>query len=112
MEKIENAKITKVSLHYYNDAILTFDITLEGNGWGTVYGGYALGNKINGECSSKGLCALMKILDVVDVDSWEDLKGKYVRVKIDSISGPINEIGNLIEDKWFNITDYFRIGEK
>ena len=41
------------------------------------------------------------------VDSWEDLKGEYIRVKDEGWGSTINEIGNLMEDKWLNFREFF-----
>ena len=57
--------------------------------------------------SGKGLVAIMKIMDTVGVECWEDLKGKYVRCKINDWGGAVDEIGNLIKNKWFNIREFF-----
>ena len=46
-------------------------------------------------------------MDTVGVERWEDLKGKYIRCKVKGWGGTIDEIGNLIEDKWFNIREFF-----
>ena len=45
-KKIENAKIEFVSLNMGNHGCLTFDISLQGNGWYCVFGGYCLGKGI------------------------------------------------------------------
>ena len=47
------------------------------------------------------------ILDVVGVDKWEDLKGRYIRIKDNGWGSTVDEIGNLMEDKWFNIREFF-----
>jgi hypothetical protein len=44
---------------------------------------------------------IARVLDVVGVDSWEELPGKHIRVDHDEW-GPIHRIGNIIEDKWFD----------
>lgn len=110
--EIENAKITNVSLTMADHGMLTFYITLEGNGWGTNYGGYGIGRGYLGaeefSSSDKGLEAMMRIMDVVGVDTWEDLKGKFVRVKMSSLGQPITTIGNLIKNKWFDIKEFFK----
>ena len=41
---IENALITNVDLSMADHGCLTLAMTLEGGGWGVVYGGYCLGN--------------------------------------------------------------------
>ena len=109
---IENAKIIDTRISMADHGCLTFDLTLEGNGWGCCYGGYCIGHGYLGAKefkanSGNGLVAIMKIMNTVGVEYWEDLKGKYVRCKTNEWGGTIDEIGNLIEDKWFNIREFF-----
>lgn len=109
---IENAKIINTRISMADHGCLTFDLILEGSSWGCSYGGYCIGRGYLGAkdftaSSGNGLVAMMKIMDTVGVERWEDLKGKYVRCKIKGWGGTIDEIGNLIEDKWFNIREFF-----
>lgn len=121
--KILNAQITNVSLTMEDHGCLTFWLTLEGDGWGCGFGGYCIGKGYLGASEftaerGDGLEAMMHIMDVVGVSKWEDLQGKYLRVKPqlseNSWGGNVTTIGNLIKDKWFNIADFFAIrrGEK
>lgn len=112
--KLMNAKITHASLSMENHGCLTFWLTLEGNGWGCGYGGYCIGHgylgadKFSAE-SGSGLVAMMKIMNVVGVSRWEDLEGKLIRVEIDEYCGSkITTIMNIIEDKWFDIDEFFK----
>lgn len=110
-DNIKNARIKKVSITMEDHGLMFF-ITLDGGGWGVNVGGYCIGNgylgadKFSAENGS-GLVAMMRIMDVVGVSRWEDLEGKYVRVK-DALCGSIiTTIGNIIEDKWFDMKDFF-----
>ena len=38
---------------------------------------------------------------------FEDLKGKYVRVAIKGWGHSVKIIGNILEDKWFDIETFF-----
>lgn len=58
------------------------------------------------EGSEKGLEALTRIMDVVGVAKWEDIKGHYVRVKQENRL--VVGIGNIIEDKWFEPREFFK----
>ena len=114
MEKheIKNAIITYVSISMENHGCLTFDIGFDGDGWCVTYGGYCIGNGYLGSDTFSaehggGLVAMMRIMDTVGVERWEDLKGKYVRVVSDGWGSKITTIGNIIEDKWFDIKDFF-----
>lgn len=71
--KIENAKITNISLTMADHGCLTFWIAVEGAGWGCSIGGYCIGKDCLGanEFSGygPGLEAMMRIMDVVGVDN-------------------------------------------
>ena len=111
---MENAKITNVSISMADHGCLTFGITLEGYGWGVVYGGYCIGHGYLGADkfvaeSGSGLEAMMRIMDVVGVSKWENLVGKYVRVDTSKgWGGTIETIGNITENKFFNIKEFFQ----
>ena len=113
MSEIRNAKITDTSISMGDYGCLTFMITLEGDAFGVSYGGYCIGHGFLGSDTftaenGSGLVAMMRIMDVVGVESWEDLKGKYVRFVDDAWGSPVRKIGNIIEDKWFDIDKFFK----
>ena len=108
--EILNAKITGTKLTMEDHGCLSFWIFLEGSGWGVGYGGYCIGHGYQGAdefiaVNGDGLEAMMRIMDVVGVDTWEDLNGKFVRVKTDGRK--VDIIGNIMKDKWFNIKEFF-----
>lgn len=109
--KIENAKITNVSLNMKNHGCLTLDLTLEGYGWGCVYGGYCLGNGYLGADefvgSARGEQAIMEIMNTIGVEDLNECKGKYVRVATKGWGSSIKIIGNIIKDKWFDYETFF-----
>ena len=113
MTEIRNAKITNVSISMEDHGCLTFNLALEGGAWGVHYGGYCIGHgylgadKFTAE-NGGGLVAMMRIMDTVGVSRWEDLKGKYIRVVDNGWGSTIDTIGNIIENKWFNIKEFFR----
>lgn len=111
--EILNAKITSVSISMADHGCLTFWITIKGCGWGCSIGGYSIGHGYLGAHTFQGYApgteAMMRIMDTVGVDRWEDLKEKYIRVKTDNGWGsPITKIGNITEDKWFDIDAFFK----
>ena len=119
MPEILNVKITNVSLTMADHGVLTFFVTVEGSGWGCGLGGYVIGNGYLGADdddfqseSGLGLVAMMRIMDVVGVSRWEDLKGKYCRVESESWGSSIHKIGNIIKDKWFDIDQFFKTHQK
>ena len=111
--KINNAQITNVDLSTQNHCCCDFPITLEGCGWGVVYGGYILGKggtayKIDEiEGSEMGMKVILTIMRVVGVDSLNDMKGKYVRVALKGWSDTVKIIGNITKDEWFDYKSFF-----
>lgn len=112
---IENAKITGVSISMADHGCITFWVNVEGKGWGCGIGGYCVGHGYLGadhfDGYGKGLEAMARIMDTVGVEKWEDLKGKYCRVESEGWGGMIHKIGNLINDKWFDIKEFFAKGD-
>lgn len=110
--RIENAQISKVSISMADHGMLTFTIFVKGNSWGCSLGNYMNGVGHLGAKEWKGngsaIVAMMKIMDTVGVNKWEDLEGKYVRVKSDGCGSTMHCVGNLIEDKWFDLKEFFK----
>ena len=113
MGEIVNAKIENVSLTMADHGVLCYFLTLKMNGCGVNYGGRVIGkgwlgaNADEFEGYAKGTEALMRIMDVVGVERWENLKGKYVRVELNGWGETVEKIGNIIEDKWFDQKEFF-----
>ena len=70
----------------------------KGAGFGCDIGGYCIGK---GYLDAKefsgygpGLEAIMRIMDTVGVERWEDLKGKYIRIKDEGWGSTIKCIVN------------------
>lgn len=117
--EIRNARIesTKLGIEVYG--ILTASLYLDyGDSGHQMFGGHrSLSGKIDiKRPRTASFCGryLEKILTVVGVDNWEDLVGKYIRVKKDgSLSSPIIAIGNIVKEEWFNPDDLAKeLGEK
>lgn len=112
---INNAEIKDVDLSMADHGVLTFRMALNGDGWGVVYGGYVLGHGYLGakefDGSAKGLESIMRIMDVVGVERFNDMQGKYIRVATKGWGSSVKIIGNLIKDKWFDIDDFFKEGK-
>lgn len=113
--EIRNAKITSTMLGREDHGIMTFMIFIEFGACCCGVGGYALdGHDRETKTrvfSAKSMEVVSKILEVVGVDTWEKLPNKYIRIKVNGWGSTIDEIGNLMEDKWFNIREFFREGE-
>lgn len=106
-----NAYIENVSLTMGEHGCLTYFLSLRMGSYACAYGGYCLGHGYLGandfDASSKGLEAMMRIMNVVGVERWEDLKGHYARVIDPGMGGTVDAIGNIIEDKWFDQREFF-----
>jgi hypothetical protein len=110
--EIKNAKITSTMLGREDHGIMTFMIFVEFDVCvGCGVGGYALDSwdKITSTrvFRAESMEAISKVLDVVGVDRWEKLPGSYIRIKDNGWGSTIDEIGNLMEDKWFNLREFF-----
>ena len=110
--KIENAYITHVDLSMADHGVLTLEISLEGNSWGCVYGGYVLGHGYLGAKeftgSEQGLESIMRIMDVVGADKFNEMTGTLIRVATKGLGSSVKIIGNAIKDQWFDIDTFFK----
>lgn len=91
---------------------LVISLNVEGNHWGCSIGGWCNGVGHLGATLWKGngsaIVAMMKIMDIVGVSKWEDLNGKLIRVEVPVPgSRSISKIGNIIEEKWFDLGEFY-----
>lgn len=110
--RIENAKITSTSISMADHGCLIISLNVEGSGWGCNIGGWCNGVGHLGATLWKGngsaIVAMMKIMNVVGVSTWDELKGKLIRVEIPSPGAcTISKIGNIIEDEWFDLKAFY-----
>ena len=114
-DEIRNAKITGTSLTMADHGVLCYYLTLDMGGSGCNYGGVVIGKGYLGadkfEGYAKGTEALIRIMDTVGVDRWEDLKGRYCRMVDPGLGGIVTKIGHIIEDKWFDQREFFNKDE-
>jgi len=109
--EIKNAKITSTMLGREDHGIMTFMIFIEDDVGSVGVGGYALDQYDRDSktrvFSAKGIEVVSKILEVVGVNTWEQLPGKYIRYKFEGWGSTVKEIGNLIENKWLSFPEFF-----
>lgn len=111
--EILNAQVTNADLSMEDHGSLVLWLTLNGNGWGVGYGGYGIGKGYVGAAEFKGYAKgtelIMRVMDTIGVARFQELMGKYVRVAVNfsTDGGRVYIIGNIIEDNWFDIKDFF-----
>lgn len=110
--EFENAKITSVSFSMADHGCITFWVFVELKDGSCGIGGYCIGHGYVGakefDGYGKGVEAMARIMDVVGVENWEDLKGQYCRVESEGWGGKILKIGNVLKEKWFDIDEFFK----
>ena len=47
-----------------------------------------------------------RVLEVAGVSRWEDLPGTFVRVEESAWGTMVFRIGNILEDRWFDIREF------
>ena len=109
---IKNAKIKSTMLGREDHGIMTFMIFIEySDSFCCGIGGYCL-DEFDSTTKTRVFRAesmevISKILEVVGVDKWEELPGKYIRFEDNGWGSTITKIGNIIDDKWFDMESYF-----
>lgn len=88
--EIENAKINSTFIGFEDHGVFAVNVDMSGESWGQGTGCYSLTDPQ----------WIANLLRVIKVNSWEDLPGKFVRVRR-SNGYDIDAIGHLIEDRWF-----------
>lgn len=112
--EIRNAKIESASITMRDHGCCTFYLSVKGGGWGCNIGGYCIGKGYLGakefSATPKGLECLMRIMDTVGVERWEDLAGKYIRIVDNGWGSIISKFGHITDDKWFDFKAFFAEG--
>lgn len=109
---IKNAIIESTMLGREDHGIMTWFIFIKFDKCvGCGVGGYALDQYDEDTetrvCVAASMESVARVLDVVGVDKWEDLPGKYVRFEDNGWGSTITKIGNIIDDKWFDLEEFF-----
>lgn len=108
MTEIYNARIESTSFMIEDHGYLTAFVHLrfgEDESSGQGFGGHTFMNVMQKDFSENNHNFvgryLVGVLQAVGVEKWEDLKGKYCRIEVDRLGGPINAIGHVTYNKWF-----------
>ena len=106
MDKLEikNARIESTMLGIEDHGSMTFFLYLDYGGSGQGMGGYVLdgGHKPSGHAFG----AIRKILETLEVDTWEKLPKQLCRVEADD--GKVYRIGHTIKNRWFDLAAYMK----
>ena len=89
--EIVNMKIIDTKLGE-DHGCLTAYLTLEGDGYFCNAGGYCLDHwcaNVGEHHSTDGYGAIIELMKTLEVESWEELKGKYIRVKNEGLGGNV-----------------------
>ena len=111
MAEILNAQIMGTQLGYADPGVFTFWLMLDlQDGGGVSVGGYAMDEYIeimkDRIGTAYGMNLIKRILEVVGVRTWEELKGKYIRVESGGLGSRVTKIGNLMKDEWVDFDKY------
>lgn len=110
MTEIEtkNALIESTMLGKEDHGMMSFFLHLIYGDSGQGAGGIRLDQwnkeKNCNEGTAYGMSLIMRIMEVVGVDKWEDLKGKHIRVKCSWAK--VHAIGNLLKDDWIDFDEF------
>lgn len=109
--KIKNARICSTMLGREDHGIMTFMICIAADGFTCGVGGYCLDEFDPATRTrvfrAESMEAISKVLEVVGVDKWEDLPGKYIRIEYNGLGSTATKIGNIIEEKWLDLEEFF-----
>ncbi len=116
--QIRNAKVESTFLGYESHGILTCFLHLDYGGAGQGFGGHTLDSyseeKKERIGTSYGMAFIKKILDVLEVEKWEDLPEVHLRA--DQEHGKVHGIGHILKDQWFypdkDLKEYIPEGEE
>lgn len=108
---IKNARITSTMLGREDHGIMTYMIYIDAGSFSCGVGGFCLdeySKNIKARIfRAKSMEAISKILDVVGVTKWENLPGKHIRFEDNGWGSQVTKIGNIIDDKWFDMKEFF-----
>lgn len=102
-----NAQIKSTKLGFVSNGIFDFTLVLDIQGGGGIaLGGWAM-DQYDKEKNKRvgtvyGMNLIMRILEVVGVDTWEELEGKYIRIKNAKLGDRVSAIGNLMKEEWID----------
>lgn len=111
MTETINAQIKSTSLGYGDHSIFSFYLVLDlQGGAGVTVGGYVMDKYVEAKKerigTEYGMNVIKRILEVVGVRNWEELKGKYIRVENCGLGSRVTKIGNLMKEEWIDFDTF------
>lgn len=103
MMEIKNAIIKSAVIDTGDRCLLTAWLHLDYGGSGQGFGGYALylpKSYTHHNLESVAGHFIFRCMEIAEVESWDKLVGKTIRVKADH--GKVYEIGHIVKNDWFN----------
>ncbi len=108
-----NAVITEAFIKFNDQRELELRLCFEGKldeedfktiitypiGWGFIGSNTFAGRE-------RGICKIMKIMDVTDASNWESVRGRAVRIIKHRAEGQPLMICHITKDKWFILDDW------
>jgi len=101
--EIKNAVIESVTVDIGDRGFLQIWVHLDYGGCSQGFGGYVLylpKSFTHHSILSHAGHFMYRVMEVADVDQWDKLKGKTVRVK--ATHSGVEAIGHIVKDDWFN----------
>jgi len=98
--EIKNAQIERTMLGIEDHGLLTFFlyIALDGSRHSSIAAG---GYHLSGEY---GAAMIKEVLKVLDAKKWEELEGKYLRIKLEYRR--LVAIGHITKDEWLDCKEF------
>lgn len=115
--KIENAIIDSATLRFeYDNRFLCLSLWLKTQHCQVrKFGGVNLGSRFQKEFNRNAgdytFWWIKRVFDIADVESFDDLGGKTIRIEIDD-NDDISAIGHIISNDWFCPKKDFKEEEK
>ena len=113
MSVINNAVITSAEISNDDHGLLSSWLMLDYGGSGQGFGGYALYLPKDFSHHKKDASYaghfIWRVMEIADVSKWSQLKGKTIRVQLDSdgLGGKIEAIGHIVKNNFFNPSKEF-----
>lgn len=108
-----NSIIKSATITNKDHGCLSAWIYIDYGGAGQGFGGYALylPGDFSHSANQHNIAGhfIWRVMQIAGVTSWEDLKGKTIRVRTDEKhTAPIRAIGHIVADDWFYPNEEFK----